>query len=135
MPEVSIKEFAETVGTPVGRLLIQLNEAGLPYEAENQNINDADKEQLLSYLRQLHGKGAEDETPSKRITLKRKTVSELKVPSSSTVGRKKTVTVEVRKRRTYVTKTTGATTEVIPQAPGATRSPVTSLSRHPTSLC
>ena len=119
MADVSIKEFAETVGTPVDRLLVQLNEAGLPHQAEGENLNDSEKEQLLSYLRRLHGKNAAAEVPSKRITLKRKSVSELKVPSNSPATRKKTVTVEVRKRRTYVRKPTGTVGEAPPPVVGA----------------
>jgi translation initiation factor IF-2 len=104
MAEVSIREFAESVNTPVERLLVQLNEAGLPHSGADERINDADKEQLLAHLRRLHGK---DEEPAadagKKITLKRKSVREIKVPAAgSTTGRKKTVTVEVRKKRTIV---------------------------------
>ena len=101
MAEVSIKEFAESVDTPVERLLVQLNNAGLPHSEVEERINDADKEQLLAYLRRMHGKGDEEARPEKRITLKRKSVSELKVAPSpgAPTGRKKTVTVEVRKRR------------------------------------
>jgi translation initiation factor IF-2 len=103
MPEVSVREFAESVGTPVERLLVQLNEAGLPHSAEDDNLDDADKERLLAHLRRLHGK-VEEVQPARRITLKRKSVSELKVSGNSPSARKKTVTVEVRKRRTYVRK-------------------------------
>ncbi len=100
MAEVTIRQLAEVVGTPVDRLLDQLNEAGLPHREADEHINDGDKARLLSHLRRLHGKA---EAEAKKITLKRKSVSELKVPSKlSSQARKKSVTVEVRKRRTYV---------------------------------
>ena len=51
---------------------------------------------FLSYLKRSHGESSP--TP-KRITLKRKTVSTLR--TGGTLG-KKTVNVEVRKKRTYV---------------------------------
>ena len=93
MAEVTVRQLAEDVGTPVERLLVQLSEAGLPHRDADEAISDGDKAHLLTHLRRLHGKS---ESRSKKITLKRKSVSELKV------GKKKSVTVEVRKRRTYV---------------------------------
>ena len=59
MAEVSIREFAESVNTPVERLLVQLGEAGLPHTEANDHLNDTDKEQLLAYLRRMHGKAEE----------------------------------------------------------------------------
>ncbi len=98
MAEVTVRELAESVGIPVDRLLVQLGESGLPHSDADQPINDQDKAHLLDHLRRIHGK--EHSTGgSKKITLKRKSVSELKVASAQ--GRKKTVTVEVRRRRTY----------------------------------
>ena len=99
MSEVTVRELAEVVGIPVDRLLVQLIKSGLPHTDADQQLNEQDKAQLLGHLRQLHsGSEAEPATPRK-ITLKRKSVNELKISSQ---GRKKTVTVEVRKRRTYV---------------------------------
>jgi translation initiation factor IF-2 len=116
MAEVTVKQLADVVGIEVDRLLVRLCEAGLPHRAADEHINDEDKAQLLSHLRTIHGKDVERPTPRK-ISLKRKSVSELKVPSGQ--GRNvrgalpKTVTVEVRKRRTYVSEgTDGNGTEV-----------------------
>ncbi len=102
MAEVTVKQFADVVGIPVERLLTQLGESGLAKKAAEDNINDKEKLQLLNHLRHIHGKDTEVSTSSepKKITLKRKTHSEIKV--ASTQGRAKTVTVEVRKKRTYV---------------------------------
>ena len=101
MSEVTVRELAEVVGIPVDRLLAQLGKSGLPHTDADQRLNEQDKAQLLGHLRQLHGGGGGDSDASapRKITLKRKSVNELKV---STQGRKKTITVEVRKRRTYV---------------------------------
>lgn len=99
MSEVTVRELAEVVGIPVDRLLVQLGKSGLPHTDADQRLNEQDKAQLLGHLRQLHGSGESDSAAPRKITLKRKSVNELKVSSQ---GRKKTVTVEVRKRRTYV---------------------------------
>ncbi len=98
MGEVTVRELAEAVGIPVDRLLVQLGESGLPHSDADQPINEQDKAHLLDHLRRIHGK-EQSVGGSKKITLKRKSVSELKVASAQ--GRKKTVTVEVRRRRTY----------------------------------
>ena len=105
MSEVTVKQFAEVVGIPVDRLLTQLDNAGIEVGGADDTISDDEKLELLAYLRKSHGKLGEkqEESGPKKITLKRKTHSELKVPSAQ--GRTtttKTVTVEVRKKRTYV---------------------------------
>ncbi|WP_339896582.1 translation initiation factor IF-2 [uncultured Gilvimarinus sp.] len=97
MAEVKVSELAKSVGTPVERLLKQMQEAGLKHTAEDALVSDEEKQQLLAYLKTSHGESASEE-PSK-ITLKRKTTTTLKTGSGS--GRK-TVNVEVRKKRTYV---------------------------------
>lgn len=106
MSEVTVKQLAKTVGTPVERLLEQCKEAGLKIDNESTVISDDDKAQLLNFLRNIHGKKDKDlSSSSKKITLKRKSVSELKVSGggpTATAGRPKTVSVEVRKKRTYV---------------------------------
>jgi len=111
MSNVTIREFAETVGIPVDRLLSQLSEAGLQVEGPDSTMSDDDKSALLGHLRKTHGESAEsEEGPGpKEITLKRKSHSQLKLRSATggargsrgaTPGR--TVNVEVRKRRRYV---------------------------------
>ena len=99
MAEVTVKQLADVVGTPVERLLVQIKEAGLKADNADALISDQDKLQLLDYLRGQHGKGAasSEEKPLK-ITLKRKSVTELK--TSSGPGRGRTVAIEVRKKRT-----------------------------------
>lgn len=96
MIEVTVKQFAETVGIPVERLQEQLTEAGIATKGPEDPITDHEKTQLLGYLRRSRGEAAEPQ----RITLKRKTTSEIRL--AGTQGRGKTVTVEVRKKRTYI---------------------------------
>ncbi len=103
MSEVTVKQLAEAIGIPVERLLVQLGEAGLPATGADAAISDGDKVQLLKHLRKGESETkASDEASPKKITLKRKTVSELKTGQGS---KAKTVSVEVRKRRTYVKRT------------------------------
>jgi translation initiation factor IF-2 len=101
MTDVTVKQFAEAIGVPVDRLLNQLGEAGLMVKGADDSISDNEKLQLLTYLRKSHGKEGESVVaePSK-ITLKRKTVSEIRLAGGQ--GKSKTVSVEVRKTRTYV---------------------------------
>jgi translation initiation factor IF-2 len=97
MSEVTVKQLAEVVGTPVERLLKQMQEAGLTQTQAEQPISDEEKQTLLAYLQRSHG---DDGSEPKKITLKRKTLSTLKV--SAGAGKNKTVNVEVRKKRTYI---------------------------------
>ncbi|MDE0154250.1 MAG: translation initiation factor IF-2 [Gammaproteobacteria bacterium] len=104
MPEVTVKQYAEVIQIPVERLLEQLQEAGLSAKSEDDRISDNEKTELLGYLRRKHGK--DNQSGPERITLRRKTISEIKMPATG-VGsrskvRSKTVSVEVRKRRTYI---------------------------------
>jgi translation initiation factor IF-2 len=95
---ITVEQLAKKVGRVSGaRLLVQLKEAGMDkFTQVDQEISDTEQAQLLAYLQQSHGTAK----PKMGITLKRKSVSELKVKSSQ--GRAKTVSVEVRKKRTYV---------------------------------
>jgi translation initiation factor IF-2 len=95
MTQVTVKELAQTVNTPVERLLQQMREAGLTHSSAEQLVSDAEKQALLTHLK---GTAQLDE-PSK-ITLQRKTQTTLKVAGS------KTVSVEVRKKKTFVKRST-----------------------------
>jgi len=97
MSDVSVKQLAEVVGTPVERLLEQMKEAGVSVSDADQMISDEEKMKLLEHLRQSHGKAA---TGKKKITLRRKKTTEIKVPAGGAAGRTKAVNVEIRKKRT-----------------------------------
>ncbi len=104
MTDVTVRQFADVVGLPVERLLTQLGEAGLAISDADEKITDKEKVQLLNYLRKSHGKSESTGAVAqpKKITLKRKTHSELRTVSSRSGSASKTVSVEVRKKRTYV---------------------------------
>jgi translation initiation factor IF-2 len=99
MAEVTVSELAKSVGTSEERLLTQMKEAGLTHKSTDALVSDEEKQVLLDYLKNLHGAAPRD---TKKITLKRKKVETLK--TGATTG-KKTVNVEVRKKRTYVKRT------------------------------
>ena len=117
MSELTVKQFADVVGIPVDRLLVQLGEAGLSDKDQNTTITDKEKVQLLSYLRGIHG--SEEESAAspepRKITLRRKSVGELR--QTGTQGKKSVVNVEFRKRRTYVKRASITTEEPAVEEP------------------
>ncbi len=97
MPDVTVKQLAEVVATPVDKLLEQLRDAGINKVGNDDVVTNDEKMQLLDSLRRSHGKdkGADG---SKKITLKRKRIGAVKLSGTG----KKTVAVEVRGKRTYM---------------------------------
>jgi len=85
----------------LNRLLVQFEEAGIEVGDADATITDEQKMDLLAHLRKSHGnKGQLGIAEPKKITLKRKTHSEIKLAGGA--GQVKTVSVEVRKKRTFV---------------------------------
>ena len=105
MSDVTVKEFAQVVGIPVDRLLHQLVDAGVGGKAPDEVISEEEKDKLLAYLRKSREETREAAGPRK-ITLKRRMVTELRQkPPGGGRGqttRTRTVSVEVRKKKTYV---------------------------------
>jgi len=102
MADVTVAQFAEVLKVPVDKLLVQLGEAGIKVKGSDDNISDEAKLELLTHLRRSHG---QDDTPAtvaapRKITLERKSQSELRLPGAQ--GRSRTVSVEVRRKRTYI---------------------------------
>lgn len=101
MSDMRVKDLAGTVGITAERLVEQLNEAGINVSKPDDQITEEQKQTLLKFLQQRHGKDADSSSSSpKKITLKRKSVSEIKLGGATRGG--KSVSVEVRKKRTYV---------------------------------
>ena len=102
MSDKTVRQLAEIVKIPLERLLEQLKEAGLSASSPDDFINEDEKMQLLAHLRKRHGKAdGESANSPRRVTLERRKVTEIKqasVPGSST----KTISVEVRKKKTYI---------------------------------
>lgn len=108
MAEVTVKQLAGVVGIPVDQLLDQLAQAGLVVSDANEAISDKDKMSLLAFLQEKKvtsgAPAAENEEPAlKKITLRRKTTSELKQTGSTAKAGKtaRKVNVEFRGKRTY----------------------------------
>jgi translation initiation factor IF-2 len=102
MADVTVTQFAEVLKVPVEKLISQLDDAGIKVSSSDDMISEDAKLELLSHLRRAHG---QDDTPAtaaapRRITLKRKSQSELRL--SGNQGRSRTVNVEVRRKRTYI---------------------------------
>ena len=100
MADVTVSQFAQVLKVPVDRLIVQLDQAGIKVEGPDARISDEAKLELLSHLRKSHGADEQIGGSPNKITLKRKTQTELKL--ASTQGRARTVNVEVRRSRTYV---------------------------------
>jgi Bacterial translation initiation factor IF-2 associated region./Translation initiation factor IF-2, N-terminal region. len=90
MTQVTVKQLADEVKTPVERLLQQMREAGLPHTAAEEHVTDSEKQSLLTHLKSSHKAKVEE---PRKITLQRKTTSTLRVAGS------KSISVEVRKRK------------------------------------
>ncbi len=102
MTDVTVKQFATVVGIPVDRLLEQFAEAGIAVASAESAITEKQKVDLLAHLRRSHGgQPTQGAVEPKKIILKRKTHSEIRMGGGMT-GQVKTVSVEVRKKRTYV---------------------------------
>ncbi len=99
MVDVTVKQLAQVVGIPVERLLNQLQEAGLAITGIDQTVNEEQKHILLNHLKN-NQQGGKSQFSPQRITLKRKSVSQVTLGNDSHSG--KTVNIEVRKKRTYV---------------------------------
>ncbi|RMG35688.1 MAG: translation initiation factor IF-2, partial [Gammaproteobacteria bacterium] len=106
MSEVTVNQLASDVGIPVDRLLKQLNDAGVAKQSPEDVITEQEKITLLNHLRRSHGKAEKKPAEgAKKVTLKRRTTTELKVPAGggratrATRAAPKTVAVEVRRKR------------------------------------
>src|SRR5471030_615966 len=82
MTQVTVKQLADEVKTPVERLLQQMREAGLPHTAAEEHVTDSEKQSLLTHLKSSHKAKVEE---PRKITLQRKSIS-----------------VEVRKKKVFV---------------------------------
>ncbi|OEE91848.1 translation initiation factor IF-2 [Vibrio crassostreae] len=102
MTQLTVKALSEEIGTPVDRLIEQLADAGMK-KAGSDQVTDSEKQTLLTHLKKEHG-DTSGETEPTRLTLQRKTRSTLSVAAGG--GKSKDVQVEVRKKRTYVKRST-----------------------------
>lgn len=97
---VTVKQFADEIGVKADRLLSQFKDAGIVFATIEASVNEEQKQKLLRYLQQHHG--AKSANVPEKIVLRRAKMSEIKVGGGSHHGPKKTVSIEVRKKRTFV---------------------------------
>jgi translation initiation factor IF-2 len=97
MAVTTVAQFAAELNRPAGALLEQLQSAGVAKKSPDDALTEADKMRLLDYLRSAHGTAGGDR---KKITLTRKSTSEIKQADAS--GKARTIQVEVRKKRVLV---------------------------------
>ena len=102
MAEVTVTQFAQVLRVPVERLLSQLDEAGIDVAGADDTISDDAKLELLTHLRRAHGRKDASASTPRKITLKRKSQSEIRLSGGQ--GRSRTVSVEVRRKRTYINR-------------------------------
>ncbi|MYF71643.1 MAG: translation initiation factor IF-2 [Proteobacteria bacterium] len=100
MADVTVTQFAQVLRVPVERLLSQLDEAGIDVAGAEDTISDDAKLELLTHLRRAHGRKDASASTPRKITLKRKSQSEIRLSGGQ--GRSRTVSVEVRRKRTYI---------------------------------
>ena len=102
MSQVTVSQLAEVLGISVEKLIAQMSKAEINLTSPDAAVSNDDKKKLLAHLRSAHGKSASDATAPRKVTLKRKTMSELRIQGSGPRASTKTVNVEFRKSRTYV---------------------------------
>ena len=94
MAQTSVAQFAAELGLPTALLLEQLKGAGVVKSTVDDKLEETDKTALLDYLRKEHGA---EQVPKNKITLTRKSNTEIKKTDS--MGKARTIQVEVRKKR------------------------------------
>src|SRR5699024_10757803 len=107
MAQTTVKQLASEVGIPVERLVSRLTEAGVSATSAEDYLSDDDKLKLLRHLRateSVRSGGSKLGSRKSSVSLRRRSTSELKVNTGRGGSSGRTVSVEVRKRRTYVNR-------------------------------
>ena len=98
MSETSIKQLAELIGAPVDTLLQQMKSAGITVSGADDSISDEQKLKLLEFIRTGQTQATSAKKSSGKISLKRRSTSEIDVTSSHG---KSSVSVEVRRKKSF----------------------------------
>ena len=116
MAVTTVAQLAAQLNRPTAALLEQLQSAGVRKKTPDDLVTEADKERLLEYLRSAHGTAA-GAGERKKITLTRKSTSEIKQADAS--GKARTIQVEVRKKRVFVKRDEATPAVEEPTGPSA----------------
>jgi translation initiation factor IF-2 len=111
MASTTVAQLAAELNRSAAVLLEQLQSAGVNKASTEDSLTEADKERLLDHLRSTHGTATE----RKKITLTRKSTSEIK--QADATGKARTIQVEVRKKRTFVKRDDTPAPAAAPAAP------------------
>lgn len=122
-PGVMVAQLATDIGVSVERLLVQFKDAKIKIENANDVVSEEEKQKLLRYLQQHHG--AKSDVQPEKIILRRAKISEIKV--AGTQGAKKTISVQVRKKRTYIKRSAMEEEAVKQQRPEDAQPPVSTM--------
>tara|TARA_B100001750_G_scaffold8357_1_gene6433 strand:+ start:1987 stop:4395 length:2409 start_codon:yes stop_codon:yes gene_type:complete len=101
MSNTTVSKLALALKISADKLISQLNDAGISVKNDSDEISNDQKLKLLNHLRGSHGTKQEIKSP-KKLTVNRRSQSELKL--SGGFGTSRTVNVEVRKKKTYLSK-------------------------------
>src|SRR6201991_1987449 len=113
MATTNVAQLAAELNRSGAALLEQLQSAGVSKASTDDSVTESDKARLLDHLRIAHGTVASGER--KKITLTRKSTSEIKQADSS--GKARTIQVEVRKKRTFIKRDEAAPSAEEPAEP------------------
>jgi len=111
MASTTVAQLAAELNRSAAALLEQLQSAGVNKASTDDSLSESDKERLLDHLRTTHGTAAG--TERKKITLTRKSTSEIK--QADATGKARTIQVEVRKKRTFVKRDEAPVNEAPPE--------------------
>jgi translation initiation factor IF-2 len=97
MAQINVTQLAQQLGLPPALLIEQLQAAGVSKAlTEDTPLSEKDRTQLLEHLRKTHGAGESKQ----KITLTRRQTTEIK--KSDSMGKSRTIHIEVRKKRVLV---------------------------------
>ena len=98
MSSTTVAEFASELKKSTDTLLEQLKSAGVAKSAASDSLTDADKHVLLNHLKVSHGTSPEGDR--RKITLVKKSTTEIKQADAS--GKARAISVTTKKMRTFV---------------------------------
>ena len=104
MSTTTVSKLASALKLSDDKLILQLNDAGIDVTSKDDVVSNDQKLVLLNHLRGSHGTKSTVSSAPKKLTINRRSQSELKL--SGSFGTSRTVNVEVRKKRTYLKKET-----------------------------
>ena len=131
MVDVTVEQLAKTLKLPSDHLRSLIRQAGLPHEGDGDVLSDAQKLQLLTFIR---GRQSDERgEPQKKITLRQRNVSTLRAGKG---GRGGSVTVVTRGKKVLGIRSPAATPQAVPQPtepPSSAPAPVVAETTQPQS--